>query len=267
MNQQFQQEVATYFNKRNNYDQEGDFHPKLAARLIQHSQISQGQKILDMATGTGLVAIEAAKIVGEKGWVVGVDISPGMLSLAEKKILDAGLTNIELQQADALKIELPEKTFDWVFCCASLPYLENIPQALQHWQTFLKPGGRMGLCVFGETAFIAGIILRQVAQKYGVFLLSWNETTGTEEKCYQLLNNVGFQQVKVITEQFGGYISLAQAKKIWDNSLINPLCRPLQQISASELKQLQGEFFTELEELVTELGIWNDITTFFVFAD
>ena len=93
---EFKQQVAdVYSHRSNNYDDEGDFHPRLAHRLIECVRIHKGQKILDIATGTGLVAIEAAQLVGSEGKVVGVDISTGMLDQAKRKIEAAGLSNIE----------------------------------------------------------------------------------------------------------------------------------------------------------------------------
>ncbi len=98
---QFKQQVANIYSQRSNAYDEGDFHPRLACRLIECAEIQRGQKILDIATGTGLVAIEAAQLVGRSGQVVGVDISPGMLNQAKRKISTAGLNNVELQVADA----------------------------------------------------------------------------------------------------------------------------------------------------------------------
>ena len=263
---EFQQQVADYFDRRNNYDAEGDFHPRLAHSLILHAGVAEKQKILDMATGTGLVAIEAAQLVGPEGWVVGVDISPGMIEQGNRKISAANLGNIQFQLADAETVEFPENTFDTVLCCSALPYLKNIPAALRRWYRFIKPGGLMGVTGFSETSFIFGVVLRQVAQRYGVELSIWNEDTGTPEKCYALLREVGCEDVEVKTEQFGSYISLNEAVRIWESSLGNPLCLPLLQLSSEQLEQTKAEYVKELEALVTDKGIWNDITNFFVLG-
>jgi len=77
----FRQGVAEFFNQRVNYDDEGDFHPRLAQRLLDYAQLQPGHKILDVATGTGLVAIAAAQQVAPTGWVVGMDLSERYLQL------------------------------------------------------------------------------------------------------------------------------------------------------------------------------------------
>ncbi|AFZ15189.1 methyltransferase type 11 [Crinalium epipsammum PCC 9333] len=48
----YKQQVANYFNQRNNYDAEGEFHPKLAQRFLEYTNILSKQKVLDVATGT-----------------------------------------------------------------------------------------------------------------------------------------------------------------------------------------------------------------------
>lgn len=261
----FKQQVADIYSRRShNYD-EGDFHPRLAHRLIESAQISPGQQVLDIATGTGLVAIEAAQLVGSEGRVVGVDISTGLLEKAKRKAKAAGVSNIELMLADAEALNFPNNTFDRVLCCSALPLMTNVPADLRLWHGFLKPDGLIGLCVFAETAFVTGVALHTVAQKYGVSLV-FNDLTGTEEKCYLLLQEAGFEDVEVKTEQFGSYISLSQAKAAWEGSIKHPLCRLLGQLEPEQLEQAKAEYFAELEALVTDKGIWNDITTFFVLG-
>lgn len=239
--------------------------PRIAHRLIECVGIHKKQKILDIATGTGLVALEVAQLVGSEGRVVGIDISTGMLDQAKRKIEAAGLSNIELRQADAEALEFPDNSFDRVLCCSALPLITNLQATLRLWHSFLKPDGLIGLCVFAKTAFITGVVLQKVAQRYGVSLI-FSDLTGTEEKCYTLLQQAGFDDVEIKTEQYGGYISLSVAKKSWEGSLKYPLCRPLGQLSLEQLQQAKAEYFTQLEALETDKGIWNDITTFFVLG-
>jgi ubiquinone/menaquinone biosynthesis C-methylase UbiE len=262
---EFKQQVADMYSHRsNNYD-EGDFHRQLAHRLIECAAIHSGQKILDLATGTGLVAIEAAQLVGSEGRVVGVDISTGLLNQAKRKIETAGLSNIEFQLADAETLDFPDNSFDRVLCCSALPLMTNIPADLRLWHRFLKSDGLIGLCVFAEMAFVAGVVLKNVARRYGVELV-FNDLTGTQEKCYTLLREAGFEDVEVKTEQFGSYINLSQTKGTWEDSFKHPLCRQLMQLSPEQLEQAKAEYLAELEALVTDKGIWNDITTFFVLG-
>ncbi|MGB3759631.1 MAG: hypothetical protein WBA07_25215 [Rivularia sp. (in: cyanobacteria)] len=68
------------------------------------------------------------------------------------------------------------------------------------------------------------------------------------------------------TEQFGKYISVDDAKKIFDGSTwIHPE-NPLLQLPSSQKEQLKAEFAKIIEGLATDKGVWHDITTFFVLA-
>jgi ubiquinone/menaquinone biosynthesis C-methylase UbiE len=262
---EFKQQIADLYSQRSNTYDKGDFHPKLAHHLIEYARIERGQKILDIATGTGLVAIEAAQMVGPESQVVGVDISTGLLEQAKRKVKAAGLSNIELMLADAETLDFPTPSFDRVLCCSALPLMTNVPADLRLWNRFLNPDGLIGLCVFAETAFVAGVVLQRVAQRYGVELVMSN-LTGTQEKCYTLLREAGFEDVEVKTEQFGNYISLSEAKGGWDGGFKHPINRPLRQLKPEQVERAKAEYEAELEALVTDKGIWNDTTTFFVLG-
>ena len=262
---EFKQQVADLYTQRSHSYDQSDFHPLLAHHLIEHVGIHPGQEILDIATGTGLVAIEAAQLVGSEGRVVGVDISTGLLNQAKRKIEAAGLSNIELREADAEVLNFPDNSFDRVLCCSALPLMTNVPADLRMWRRFLKPDGLIGLAVFAETAFVTGVVLQKVAKRYGISLI-FNDLTGTEEKCYAVLQEAGFESVEVKTEQFGRYISLSEVKGSWEGSFKHPLCYQLMQLKPEQLEEAKAEYLAELEALVTDKGIWNDITTFFVLG-
>ncbi|BCL34315.1 class I SAM-dependent methyltransferase [Nostoc sp. MS1] len=265
---QYKQEIAELYSRRSKTYDEGDWHPKIAHRLVELAQIKPGQEVLDICTGTGMVAIEAAQIIGSQGRVVGVDISSGMLEQANSKIDALGLTNIEFLLADAEALAFPANSFDVILCSSALIWMSDIPSALRLWYKLLKPGGIIGFHAFSETAFVEGVILQKVAEKYGVSL-AFSKPTGTVEKCHDLLAKAGFEAIEIKSEQDGGYISLEQAKSMWAGSsrpAPGQFPNPLQQLSSEELEQVKTQFEVELEALVTEQGIWNDLTIFYTFG-
>ena len=141
---EYKQQVADLYSHRSsNYD-DGDWHPRIAHRLVEYAQLSQGQQILDIAIGTGMVAIEAAQIVGNEGQVIGIDISTGMLEQARRKVELLGLCNIEFRLADAEALDFPLNTFDCIFCSSALIWMSDLLGVLQLWHQFLKPGGLLG---------------------------------------------------------------------------------------------------------------------------
>ncbi|MEH2422069.1 MAG: methyltransferase domain-containing protein [Nostoc sp.] len=273
MNQQldlneYKQQIADLYSCRGQTYDEGDWHPRIAHRLVEHAQISQGQHVLDIATGTGMVAIKAAQLVGFAGRVVGVDISTGMLEQAKRKIEALGLNNLELVLADAEKLNFPGNSFDVVLCSSALIWMADVPAALCLWHQLLKPGGLIGFHAFADTAFVGGVTMQKVAQKYGVSL-AFSRPTGTIEKCHDLLKTAGFEAIEIKSEQDGSYISLQQAKRMWSGGshpAPGQFPNPMKQLSSGQLEKLKTEFEAELAVIVTQEGIWNDITTFYTFG-
>ena len=266
---EYKQQVADLYTLRSgNYD-EGDWHLRIAHRLIEYAQLLPGQKVLDIATGTGMVAIKAAQIVGNEGRVIGIDISTGMLEVAKRKVEALGLTNVEFQLADAETLDFPANSFDCILCSSALVWMSDLVRSLHLWHRFLRPGGLLGFHGFADTAFIEGVVAQKVFEKYGVSLL-FNKPTGTEKKCYDLLQTADFKAIEIHREPDGSYISLEKAKGMWSISGLYPfpgqLSNPIPQLSTEQLAQARAELNAEFEVLQTEQGIWNDMTVFYAFG-
>ena len=78
----YKQEVTNFYNARTNYDNDATRNRAIA--LFDYTTLWSGQFILDIATGTGNIAIEAAKKVGANGSVIGVDIAAELLKIAHQ---------------------------------------------------------------------------------------------------------------------------------------------------------------------------------------
>ena len=265
----YKQEIADLYSGRSQTYDQNNWHLQIAHRLVEYGQVSSGQNILDIATGTGHVAIASAKLVGFEGKVIGIDISPGMLAQARQKIDKSNLlNNIEFQLADGETLDFANNSFDRIFCSSAFIWMSDLIAALRLWHTCLKPGGILGIHAFADTAFIGGVITQKVAQKYGIeFLMS--QPTGTVKKCQNLFQQAGFEAIDIKVEQDGSYISLEKAKGMWaGNSHPAPgqYPPPLSQLTSEQLIAAKAEFEAELAALQTEQGIWNDITTFYVYG-
>ena len=265
----FKRDIAAVYDRRQStYDlgKAGNWHYDLACRLVECANLQIGDQVLDLATGTGMVAIEAAQKVGSSGKVIGVDISSGLLAVAQNKIDLAELNNITLQLADVEVLDFAKNSFDCILCCSALPLLTNVPADLLLWRSLLVSEGKIGVCVFAETAFVHGVVLQKVARRYGIKIVM-SDLTRTPAKCRSLLQTAGYRDIEITTEQYGSYIPLEpSASKSWDTSLQHPHCYPLLGLSSDELEKAKVEYINELEALVTEQGIWNDMTTYFVVA-
>lgn len=97
--------------------------------------------MLDVATGTGIIAIAAAQAVGREGQVIGVYFSGGMLGQAQQKIQELGLQNVKLIEADAETVKFEDESFDVILCSSAIVYFKDIQATLQNWYYWLKIGG------------------------------------------------------------------------------------------------------------------------------
>ena len=118
--------------------------------LLELASPARGERVLDVACGTGRVAFEAATAVGASGDVLGVDLSDRMVDAAERRARELGLSNCRFSRMDAEALTLPDASFDVALCALGLMYMPDPERALREMSRLLRPGGRMSLAVWGE---------------------------------------------------------------------------------------------------------------------
>ena len=127
--------------------------PQLAcaqAALLARAALVRGERVLDVACGTGLVAFAAADAIGADGRVVGVDLSGRMVDAARRRAQTRGVPHATFARMDAECLDLPDAAFDVALCALGLMYVPDPAQALQEMRRVLRPGGRVVLAVWGE---------------------------------------------------------------------------------------------------------------------
>lgn len=117
-----------------------------AERLLAQAGVRSGERVLDVACGTGSVARRAAERAGPSGKVVGLDLNAGMLAVA-RRVSAAARPAIEWRQGDAAGLPFPEGSFDVVTCQQALQFFPDRPKALREMRRVLAPGGRAALAV------------------------------------------------------------------------------------------------------------------------
>jgi ubiquinone/menaquinone biosynthesis C-methylase UbiE len=120
------------------------------AAMMALASPAPGDRVLDIACGTGLVAFDAARAVGPDGHVLGVDLSGRMVSFAEQRAREVNLSNCRFERMDAETLDLPDGKFDVVLCALGLMYMPDPEQAVREMRRVLRPGGRISLAVWGE---------------------------------------------------------------------------------------------------------------------
>jgi demethylmenaquinone methyltransferase/2-methoxy-6-polyprenyl-1,4-benzoquinol methylase len=112
------------------------------AITVAETRLPRGGTALDVATGTGDLALALARVAGPGGHVVGIDFAEAMLELARRKAHRRGVT-VEFRCADALDLPFPDTSFDAVTIGFGLRNVTDIPRALAEMARVLRPGGRM----------------------------------------------------------------------------------------------------------------------------
>ncbi len=118
-------------------------------KMLSLAAVAPGQRVLDIACGSGEPAIPAAKIVGTAGSVLATDISPEMIEVAREKAKEQGITNIEFRLVDGEELDVEPNSFDAVTCRWGIMFMPEPVRCLKQAHRALKPGGRICAAVWG----------------------------------------------------------------------------------------------------------------------
>jgi ubiquinone/menaquinone biosynthesis C-methylase UbiE len=106
-------------------------------------EISAGEQVVDVGSGAGLDSMIAARMVGPKGRVIGVDMTPAMLAKAQTSASEAGFTNLEFRQGFGESLPVTDGWADVVISNGVLNLMPDKAAALSEMHRVLKPGGRL----------------------------------------------------------------------------------------------------------------------------
>src|SRR5688572_25313586 len=116
-----------------------------APRVADAAAIRPGQRVLDVACGTGVLTRAAAGLAGPTGAVTGLDLSPRMLAVAESLS-----PNLTWRQGSADALPFPDETYDAVVSQFGLMFFPDPPSALREMMRVLVPGGRLAVAVWAS---------------------------------------------------------------------------------------------------------------------
>jgi ubiquinone/menaquinone biosynthesis C-methylase UbiE len=116
--------------------------------LADLAQPQRGERVVDIACGTGIVARIAAVKVGPTGAVAGIDLNPGMLAVARTLGTTNDAAPIQWHEASADRLPLPDGSFDIAYCQLGLQFFADRPAALREMRRVLSSKGRLALMVW-----------------------------------------------------------------------------------------------------------------------
>jgi ubiquinone/menaquinone biosynthesis C-methylase UbiE len=252
--------VKFYENRAANYD--GTWHDDFTSRFMSYVDFEPGQHVLDLACGTGLLTFLEADAVGPTGRVIGIDVTPSMLGVAQFKARKAGdkYANVAFLKGDVLHLEelddLKDVKFDVITVASALVLFPDPKAAIEHWSHFLKPGGTLALDATHPRNLVAGMVLERVARRLDLevpYNRSWSKSESTLK---DVLESAGLEVEKVVTvENQAGYGRRSYDMEQWDDFFVeNVIMKDVTRTFASNdiRRKAQGVYKEEWEKLAID---------------
>jgi ubiquinone/menaquinone biosynthesis C-methylase UbiE len=224
----------------------------LAVDLVDRAALRPGERVLDVACGTGVVARLAAQQVGATGSVAGLDVNPGMLAVA-RAATPPGMA-IEWHEASAEAMPLPDASFDVVLCQMGLQFMPDKHAALREMWRVLARDGRLLLNAPGPTpralAIMGEALARHVRPEAAGFVhqvFSLHDTAEIEN----LVRGAGFRDVDVQTHT--KTLRLPPAEEfLWQCVHSTPLAGAVAQVDDQQLRALERDVVDQWQEFVQD---------------
>ena len=219
---------AVFDSVAENYDLMNDLMSMGIHRLwkrvtIERSGVKTGDLVLDVAGGTGDLAIKFSKLVGNEGQVILTDINGSMLNTGRDRIIDQGLVKgIDFVQSNAEMLPFADNSFDCISIAFGLRNVTHKEKALQSMYRVLKPGGRLLVLEFSKTTvpgfdkiydFYSFNVLPRIGQwitqdsKSYQYLAESIRMHPDQETLKQMIVDAGFDQCDY-TNMSGGIVAL-----------------------------------------------------------
>ncbi len=169
-----------------------------AAALLDHAQLTGGERILDIACGTGVVARRAARRMTKRGHVTGVDLNPNMIAVARAAAEREGVT-IDWREGNAETLPFGDGEFDLVLCQQGLQFVPDRPQAVSEMRRVLVGDGRIGLALWrGLDQHPLFAAMNEVIHRhFGKPLLAIAFSLGDTKEIRALLEGTGFRDIEL----------------------------------------------------------------------
>ena len=174
---------------------------KWAPRVADIARVRQGDRVLDVACGTGILAREAASRVGRHGSVTGLDPNPGMLAVAARLAPD-----IEWRQGVAESLPYEDDSFDAVLSQFGLMFFTDRTAAVRELTRVLAPGGRIAVAVWeslerSEAYPIEVALLEEIAGSQAADALRAPFMLGDRTELVKLFQSAGAASVEATTHR------------------------------------------------------------------
>jgi ubiquinone/menaquinone biosynthesis C-methylase UbiE len=231
-----------------------------ATALLDAAGLHRGERVLDVACGTGVVTRVAAERVGLNGAVAGLDINPSMLAVA-RSVPSSGAA-IEWHEASAESLPLADGSFDVVLSSLGLQFVADKGSALREMRRVLAPDGRLAIATVGPTpplfAILEQALARHVKPEVAAFMravFSLHEPQELEK----LTSDAGFRDAEVRSKALS--LTLPRPGEfLWQYVHSTPLAAAVAQIDDVDRAALERDVVAGWRSFVKDGTLADDVS-------
>ena len=236
-----------------------------ADRMLMALAPRPGDKLLDVACGSGAATLAAAQAVGPAGRVVAIDTAEPLLERLDAKLAKFGVANVDVHIMDDTHLDFRREYFHHVICSLAPHWLRDPATALGEWRRVLRPGGTLLVSSFAPGAFEPPLgMLRARLQAVGVapaaLALPWDDWQDPADLA-ALLHDAGYEQVAIEPVALGYH--LRDVHQWWEVVQFSVLRTLLAQLAPAQQVGIEAAHLTELAGLVGANGLRMELNVYF----
>lgn len=244
----------------------------MGTAIIRELQLKEEDQVLDVATGTGEPGLSIAKIVS-KGSVTGVDISEGMLEIANEHAKAQGVKNYTTLSCDISELPFEDGHFDAISCRMGFMFFPDMKMAAAEMQRVLRSGGRMATSVWGSPEKNPWVTAMMGNMKKHIEMPAPPPGSPGMFRCADsnemksVLSAAGFRNIKV--EEISGKVDYETADRYWQsmNELAAPVVAAMTKADEATKALIRKDVMETLAKICPDGSIQLDYSAFIYSAE